>query len=69
MELEAKRKLAQTEKGMELKRTTADIELKMKAERERNVLNWKNSLLFQLLVTLPLSNFPNWNFKNSMETF
>ena len=69
VELEAKRKMAQTEKEMELKRTTVDIELKMKAEVNKNVLNWKNNLVSQLLAKLPLSSFPNWNFKNLMETF
>ena len=69
LKFEAKRKLAQTEMKMEIKRTTADIELKMKQKWNKNVLNWKKSLVFQLLVTLPLSSFPNWNFKNSMKIF
>ena len=69
LKFEAKRKLAQTEMKMEIKRTTADIELKMKQKWNKNVLNWKKSLVFQLLVTLPLSSFPNWNFRNSMKIF
>ena len=69
LKFEAKRKLAHTEMKMGIKRTTADIELKMKQKWNKNVLNWRKSLVFQLLVTLPLSSFPNWNFKNSMEIF
>ena len=69
LKFEAKRKLAQTEMKMEIKRTTADIELKMKQKWNKNVLNWRKSLVFQLLVTLSLSSFPNWNFRNSMKIF
>ena len=69
LKFEAKRKLAQTEMKMAIKRTTADIELKMKQKWNKNVLNWRKSLVFQLLVTLPLSSFPNWNFRNSMKIF
>ena len=69
LKFEAKRKLAQTEMELEIKRTTADIELKMKQKWNKNVLNLKNSLVFQLLVTLSLSSFPNWNFRNSMKIF
>ena len=65
VELEAKRKLAQAEKEMELKRITADIELKMKAEMEQKRLELEK----QFGVPLPLSSFPNWNLKNSMEIF
>ena len=51
MELEPKRKMAKTEKEMELKRATVDIELKMKAEMNKNIPNSKNNLVAQLLAT------------------
>ena len=69
VELEANRKMAQTEKKMELKRTTIDIELKMKAEMELKRLKVEKQFGVPITRHTPTIKLPNWNFKNLMETF
>ena len=69
MELEAKRKLAQTEKEMEPKRTTADIELKMKAEIEQKRLELEKQFVVPLTrhtPTIKLSKLELQKFNGSI---